>query len=174
LDGRTDSRNDGGVHEGRDGSELTFATGMPGPYRVGVLILGLLATSAFVVPLSAEISSVTSLVLVTLLAALFIAVFSMRAVVRLGMNGVHIRVAGIFSTTIPYDDITEVATDRVTGVREGMGLRVLQNKTTGYLVGVPLCVYIPAEAPLSWFHQTLRMSFRKLSGVVPELRHDDD
>jgi hypothetical protein len=137
LDGRTDSRNDGGVHEGRDGSELTFATGMPGPYRVGVLILGLLATSAFVVPLSAEISSVTSLVLVTLLAALFIAVFSMRAVVRLGMNGVHIRVAGIFSTTIPYDDITEVATDRVTGVREGMGLRVLQNKTTGYLVGGP-------------------------------------
>lgn len=104
---------------------------------MGVVILGLLTTSAVVVPLSAEISSVTSMVLVTLLAALFIAVFSMRAVVRLGMNSVHIRVAGIFTTTIPYDQITEVATDRITGVREGMGLRVLPNKTTGYLVGGP-------------------------------------
>jgi hypothetical protein len=137
LNGWTAYRNDGGVNEGQDGSELTFATRMPGPYRAGVLILGLLATSAVVVPLSAEVSSVTSLVLVILFAVLFIAVFSMRAVVRLGTNGVHIRVAGIFTTTIPYEHITEVATDRVTGVREGMGLRVLPNKTTGYLVGGP-------------------------------------
>ena len=137
MDGRTASRNDGGVNEGHDGSELTFGTRMPGPYRVGVLILGLLTTSVVVVPLSTEISSATSMVLVTLLAALFIAVFSMRAVVRLGKEGVRIRVAGIFTTTIPYDHITEVATDRVTGVREGMGLRMLPNKTTGYLVGGP-------------------------------------
>jgi hypothetical protein len=110
---------------------------MPGPYRVGVVILGLLTTSAVVVPLSAEIPSVMSLVLAILLAALFTAVFLMRVVVRLGVLRVHIRVAGVFTTTIPYDQITGVAPDRVTGVREGMGLRILPNKTTGYLVGGP-------------------------------------
>jgi hypothetical protein len=110
---------------------------MPGPYRVGVLIFGLIATSAVVVPLSVEIPGVMSLVLTILLAALFAAVFLMRAVVRLGGHEVHIRVAGIFTTTIPYDQITGVAPDRATGVREGMGLRMLPNKTTGYLVGGP-------------------------------------
>lgn len=104
---------------------------------MGVLILGLLTTSAVVVPLSAEIPSVMSLVLAILLAALFTAVFLMRAVVRLGVHGVHIRVAGVFTTTIPYDQITGAAPDGVTGVREGMGLRILPNKTTGYLVGGP-------------------------------------
>jgi phenylalanyl-tRNA synthetase alpha chain len=58
LDGGTASRNDGGVIEGHDGSELTFVTRMPGRYRVGVVILGVLTTSAVVVPLNAEISSV--------------------------------------------------------------------------------------------------------------------
>jgi hypothetical protein len=110
---------------------------MPGPYRVGVLILGLLTTSAVVFPLSVEIPGVMSLVLAILLAALFTAVFLMRAVVRLWVHGVHIRVAGVFTTTIPYDQITVAAPDRVTGVREGMGLRILPNKTTGYLVGGP-------------------------------------
>jgi hypothetical protein len=125
------------VNEGHDVSDLTFRTRMPGPYRVGVLILGLLTTSAVVVPLSIEIPSVMSRVLAILLAALFTAFFLMRAVVRLGVHEVHIRVAGIFTTNIPYDQITGVAPDRATGVREGMGLRMLPNKTTGYLVGGP-------------------------------------
>lgn len=122
---------------------------MPGPYRVGVLIFGLLTTSAVVIPLSAEIPIVTSLVLAILLAALFTAVFLMRAVVHLVVRGVHIRVAGVFTTTILYDQITGAAPDRTTGIREGMGLRILPNKTTGYLVGAPPCVSTPAEVPLS-------------------------
>lgn len=174
MDGRTASRDDGVVNEGHDGSEQTFVTRMPGPYRVGVVILGGLTTSAVVVPLSAEISSMTSVVLVIFLAALFNAVFSMRAVVRLGMNDVHIRVAGIFTTTIPYDQITEVVADRVTGVREGWDCGCCRMRPSAIWWGVPLCVYIPAEAPLSWFPQARRTSFRKLSAVVPELRHDDD
>ncbi|MET3949125.1 hypothetical protein ABIB49_003851 [Arthrobacter sp. UYCu512] len=125
------------MNEGHDVSDLTFLTLMPGSYRVGVLILGVLTTSAVVIPLSAEIPSVMSLVLAILLVALFAAAFLMQAVVRLGTNGVHIRVAGVFRTTIHYDQITGAAPDRVTRVREGMGLRILPNKTTGYLVGGP-------------------------------------
>lgn len=110
---------------------------MPVQYRAGVLILGLLTTAAVVIPLSADAPIATSLILLILLAALFTAVFSMRAVVHLGMDQVSIRVAGIFTTTISYQEITRVAPDKVTGLREGMGLRILPDKTTGYLVGGP-------------------------------------
>lgn len=137
MDGRTASRNDGGVNEGHDVSDLTFRTLMPGRYRAGVLILGLVTTSAVLVPLSFELPSVISPVLAILLAVFFTAVSLMRAVVRLGLQEVHIRVAGIFTTTIPYDQITGVVPDQATGVREGMGLRILPNKTVGYLVGGP-------------------------------------
>lgn len=137
MDGRTAYRNDGGVNERRDVSDPIFLTRMPTPYRTGVLILGLLTTAAVVVPLGAELPVVTGLILVILLAALFTAAFLLRVVVHLGIDELNIRVAGIFKTTVSYDLITEVAPDRVTGLREGMGLRMLPNRTTGYLVGGP-------------------------------------
>ncbi len=110
---------------------------MPRPYRAGVIVLGAVTTAAVVVPLAAENSIAMSVVLVILLGALFWAVLSMQTVVRLGVDEVRIRVAGVFSTTIPYSQITGVAPDRATGLREGMGLRLLSNRTTGYLVGGP-------------------------------------
>ncbi|WP_160667924.1 hypothetical protein [Pseudarthrobacter sp. ATCC 49987] len=47
------------------------------------------------------------------------------------------RVAGLFSTKIAYKEITVVSTGPSTGIREGMGLRVLPGGGTGYLVGGP-------------------------------------
>ncbi|MBM7848119.1 hypothetical protein [Arthrobacter roseus] len=49
----------------------------------------------------------------------------------------RIRVAGVFSTTISYGDISEVASAKETGIVERMRLRILPNSTTGYLVGGP-------------------------------------
>ena len=102
-----------------------------------MVVLGVVTTAAVMVPLAPEIPIAISLVPVILVVALFWVVLRMQTVVRLGADEVRIRVAGVFSTTIPYRQITGVAPDRTTGLREGMGLRLLSNRTTGYLVGGP-------------------------------------
>lgn len=135
MDDQTAFRNHGVVNEGQDDSDLRFRTHMPAPYRAGVLTLGLLTTAAVVIALSAELSIAMTLVLTISLAALFIVASLMQTVVRLSLHEIHVRVAGIFRTTIPYDQIVGVTPDRNTGLREGMGLRILPRRTAGYLVG---------------------------------------
>lgn len=61
----------------------------------------------------------------------------MRTTVQLDAREMSIKVAGIFGTKIPYKSIDYVAPAESTGLAAGMGLRVLQNRTTGYLVGGP-------------------------------------
>ncbi|WAP52053.1 hypothetical protein OL239_01630 [Arthrobacter sp. ATA002] len=60
----------------------------------------------------------------------------MTARVRVGGEGLHIRVAGIISTEVKYREIRAISAGPVTGLRYGMGLRVLP-EGTGYLVGGP-------------------------------------
>lgn len=61
----------------------------------------------------------------------------MRTTVQLDAREMSIKAAGIFGTKIPYKSIDYVAPAESKGLAAGMGLRVLQNRTTGYLVGGP-------------------------------------
>lgn len=69
-------------------------------------------------------------------AAIMAPILMMRARIRVGPQSLHIRVAGIISTEVPYREITAISAGPVTGLREGMGLRILPGGT-GYLVGGP-------------------------------------
>ncbi|MHA7274891.1 hypothetical protein ACX80Z_15895 [Arthrobacter sp. TMT4-20] len=73
----------------------------------------------------------------TLFAAVFLYVILMQVTVRLEEREVSIKVGGIFATRIPYREIDTVTPGQPTGIRSGMGLRVMPNSTTGYLVGGP-------------------------------------
>jgi hypothetical protein len=70
------------------------------------------------------------------IAAIFVPVLLMSAKVSVRGQAIGIRVAGVFATEIPYREITAVTAGPVTGLREGMGLRILPDGT-GYLVGGP-------------------------------------
>lgn len=114
----------------------TFRTGMPARYRISLLLIGALA--AIGTAASVATASLSGAVLAAaLLMAVFIAVSLMRATVRLDEHETSIKVAGIFGTKIPYGTINDVTPGESTGLVAGMGLRTLQNRTTGYLVGGP-------------------------------------
>lgn len=75
--------------------------------------------------------------LAVLVTVAFAAAISMNVRVRLDEAGLSIRVAGLFSTTIPYWEISAVSAGPATGFLQGMGLRILPGGGTGYLVGGP-------------------------------------
>lgn len=85
----------------------------------------------------ATASMIGAVLIAVLLTAVFLAVVLMQASVRLEPSEVSIRVAGIFTTAIPYHSIDDVTPWKPTGIAAGMGLRVLPHGTTGYLVGGP-------------------------------------
>lgn len=114
----------------------TFRTHMPARYQRVFLLIGALTTLGSSTAMAP--TSMTGAILVgTLIAAVFLAAILMQATVRLEANKVSIKVAVIFATTIPYDTIDNVTAGETTGIAAGMGLRILPNNTTGYLVGGP-------------------------------------
>ncbi len=115
----------------------TFRTHMPRKYRIGLLLLGAGATILVVTGMLSDGLAGVGLVLGLLMAGAFIAIVMMQAVVRLDTDELTIRVAGVFSTTVPYRQIDGIAPDKITGLAAGMGLRKLPGNTTGYLVGGP-------------------------------------
>lgn len=117
-------------------AQETFRTRMPVRYRIGLLLIGALATIGAATAM-ATFSMSGAVLVAALLTAVFLAVILMHASVHLEASQVSIKVAGIFATTIPYDTIDDVLPGKPTGIVAGMGLRVLPNRTTGYLVGGP-------------------------------------
>lgn len=109
---------------------------MPRAYCLGALTLGVVVTVGVVWGMVAGGVNGAALVAV-LLAIVFLSVALMQVTVKLEPTGVSIRVARIFATEIPYHQIDEVGPDRPTGIAAGMGVRMLPNSTTGYLVGGP-------------------------------------
>jgi len=135
---------------------MEFRAGMPGRYRVFLYSLGAaIAGSGLLIPLLAGRVNTAAAVLGVLAAAFIIVAARMQTVVHLGADSVRIRTAGIFSTTIPYEQITDVAIAPPTGLAAGMGLRIFPGRTTGYLVGGPAIrittgrssVLVSADAP---------------------------
>lgn len=125
------------MDRGHESVGTTFRAHMPRRYRIGLLLIGALATIVTVVPIITGQMELAGGVIAVLLAAVFIAISLMHVAVRLNGNDLGIRVAGVFATTISYRDISDVAPANETGIAEGMGLRILPNSTTGYLVGGP-------------------------------------
>ena len=103
---------------------------MPTRYRV---VLAAIGVPAVLIVLAAGPSPW----LASLVAAVFLAAMMMTVRIRLEEAAVSIRVAGIFSTSIAYADLSTVSVGPATGLREGMGLRILPGEGTGYLVGGP-------------------------------------
>ncbi|MCC9146251.1 MULTISPECIES: hypothetical protein [unclassified Arthrobacter] len=119
---------------GGEAETTTFRTVMPVRYRLIVGLLGFAATGGTVL---ATLGAGPAPFVVGLLMALaFSAVVMMTARVGVGPGSVQIRVAAVFATEIPYREIRGVSAGPVTGLREGMGLRILPG-ATGYLVGGP-------------------------------------
>lgn len=114
----------------------TFRTRLPIRYRLGFLGLGVLVSIGVAWGLSTDGVNGAALV-VTPIAAVFIYVILMQVTVRLEECEVSIKVGGIFATRIPYREIDTVTPGQTTGIGAGMGLRVMPNRTTGYLVGGP-------------------------------------
>lgn len=104
-------------------------TGMPAKYQGLLAAVGVVA----VVVLSAA----GQVWLGPVMALVFVSALRMSARIRCEYAGLSVRVAGLFSTKIAYRDITAVTTGPSTGLREGMGLRILPGGGTGYLVGGP-------------------------------------
>jgi len=109
------------------GDELR--TGMPVKYRAVLAVIGLLAAAVVTLSTGQAWAGVAMLLV-------FVSVGRMTARIRCDGTGVHLKVAGLFSTTVAYADIVEVTPGPETGLLEGMGLRVLRGGT-GYLVGGP-------------------------------------
>ena len=117
-----------------DTATLTFRTRIPTRYR---LILGLLGLAVLAGTAAAAAEAGPGVLLTGLfVAAIMAPIVMMQARIRVGPQSIHIRVAGIFSTEVPYREITAISAGPVTGLREGMGLRILPDGT-GYLVGGP-------------------------------------
>lgn len=107
---------------------------MPTRYR---LLLGFLGLAVLAGTAAGAAEAGAGVLLPGLLVAAIIApIVMMRARIRVGPQSLHIRVAGIISTEVPYREITAISAGPVTGLREGMGLRILP-EGTGYLVGGP-------------------------------------
>ncbi|WP_341394450.1 hypothetical protein [Arthrobacter sp. G119Y2] len=118
------------------GDETTtmFRTRMPVRYR---LILGLLGLISAAGTVAAALDADPAVLWVgAFIVLIFVPVLVMTARITVGGKGMEIRVAGMFSTEIPYREITAVSAGPDTGIREGMGLRILPDGT-GYLVGGP-------------------------------------
>lgn len=108
---------------------------MPQRYRVSLAVLGLVTTAGL---LAGGIDGHPALLFAAaLVAALFGATTMMTARLQLREHGIRISVAGLFSTEVRYQDITEVTVGPTTGLLQGMGLRILPGRGTGYLVGGP-------------------------------------
>ncbi|WP_146363356.1 hypothetical protein [Arthrobacter yangruifuii] len=110
----------------------TFTTRMPARYRLIVGVLGFAAAGGTV--LATLDAGPVPVVVGLLMAAAFAAVVLMTARIHVGPESVQIRVAAVFATEIPFRDIRRASAGPVTGLAEGMGLRILPN-ATGYLVG---------------------------------------
>lgn len=118
-------------------SSAEFRARMPRRYRIGLLAIGAVAVAAALLPLALGDPGLLGIGIAVLTAALFVLCARMQAVVRLETEELRIRVAGVFSTSVPYRSISETAPEPDTGYLQGMGLRKLGNRTTGYLVGGP-------------------------------------
>lgn len=103
---------------------------MPLRYRAFLAAMGIVTVSILLVTGSWPW-------LVVAPAAVFGAAMMMSTFVRLDESVVSIRVAGIFSTAIAYAEISHVSVGPATGLAQGMGLRILSGRVTGYLVGGP-------------------------------------
>ncbi|UKA55445.1 hypothetical protein LFT45_05855 [Arthrobacter sp. FW305-BF8] len=115
---------------GEDSRPVEFRTYMPLRYRA---VLGVAGIAAVLILLA----SGPSPWLAVPVAAVFVAVTTMTARIRLGEVSMSIRVAGLFSTTIHYREISAVSVGPATRFAQGMGLRILSGGGTGYLVGGP-------------------------------------
>ncbi|MDN3935917.1 hypothetical protein QWJ39_06285 [Arthrobacter sp. YD4] len=112
---------------GRDeksGDELR--TGMSVKYRAVLAVIGLLAAAVVTLSTGQAWAGVAMLLV-------FVSLGRMTARIRCDGTGVHLKVAGLFSTTVAYADIVDVTP----GPETGLGLRVLRGGGTGYLVGGP-------------------------------------
>ena len=123
-----------GMTSGEERPVATSRTAIPVRYRVVLGSLGFAAAAGSVIAALEEGPGLLAMGL--LMAAVFAPVMMMTARIEVGEQGVRIRVAAIFSTEIRYREITGVSAGPVTGLREGMGLRILPDGT-GYLVGGP-------------------------------------
>lgn len=119
---------------GETTAETTFRAAIPLRYRVILGTLGFVAVAGSAV--AALEGGTAALVTAAFIAVVFVPVLLMTAKVSLSGQGIGIRVAGFFSTEVPYREITAVTAGPMTGLREGMGLRILPDGT-GYLVGGP-------------------------------------
>ena len=115
---------------GEDSKPVEFRTYMPLPYRA---VLGVVGIAAVLILWA----SGPWPWLAVPVAAVFVAVTTMTVRIRLGEVALFVRVAGLFSTTIPYREISAVSVGPATGFAQGMGLRILSGGSTGYLVGGP-------------------------------------
>jgi hypothetical protein len=113
----------------------TFRATMPRRYRMALAVLGLVTTACLVA--AGAGGQPVLLFAAAAVAALFAALMTMAARLQLREHGVGISVAGLFSTEVRYRDISDVAVGPVTGLLQGMGLRILPGRATGYLVGGP-------------------------------------
>ena len=113
----------------RENARAELRTDMPTRYQAGLAGVGFVA--AIVLSLTGQpwLGLAMALVSVTAL--------RMNARIRFEEASLSVRVAALFSTTIPYREITAVSAGPSTGLREGMGLRILPGGGTGYLVGGP-------------------------------------
>lgn len=107
-----------------------FRTFMPLRYRAVLAGVGLAAVTVL-------LATGRRPWLAVLVAAAFLAALTMSVRVRLDEVGLSVRVAGVFSTSIPYQEIAAVSAGPATGLLHGMGLRLLPGGGTGYLVGGP-------------------------------------
>jgi hypothetical protein len=115
---------------GEDAKPVELRTYVPLRYRAVLAVVGIAAV--FILLAAARWPW-----LAVLVAAVFLATMSMTVRIRLDELGLSIRVAGLFSTTIPYQEISAVSAGPATGFLQGMGLRILPGGGTGYLVGGP-------------------------------------
>ncbi|WP_104160046.1 hypothetical protein [Arthrobacter sp. ZGTC212] len=119
---------------GEETQPRTFRTAIPLRYRLVLGLLGLSGAAACV--LAVAEGGRAAVITGVLVAVLFLAVIMITVRLHVGEEGLRIRVAGIFSTEVPYREMTAVSRGPVTGMRHGMGLRILP-EGTGYLVGGP-------------------------------------
>lgn len=112
----------------------TFSTVMPFRYRIVIGCLGFTATAGSVVAVWE--TGPWALAVGLFMAVVFLPVLFMKTRISVGAQDLQVRVLRVFSTKIRHRDITGLSAGPVTGLREGMGLRVLPD-ATGYLVGGP-------------------------------------
>ncbi|MCC3268746.1 hypothetical protein MUG94_16660 [Arthrobacter gengyunqii] len=119
---------------GEETQPRTFRAAMPLRYRLVLGVLGFTGAAGCV--LAVAEGGRAGLITGAAVAGLFLAVIMITVRLHVGEDSLRIRVAGVFSTEVPYREMTAVSRGPVTGMRYGMGLRILPDGT-GYLVGGP-------------------------------------